>query len=257
MRPVSFSDYASIIQHHTLDELMTSDLLKISECDALSSFYCPFDALSKDAKIVIVGICPGRSQWMNALTACKHELAQHQDTETVLKMTKQSAAFSGPIRKNLIDILDHLGLHQKLGLHSTASLFKQDQHLVQMSSVLRQAIFVNNQNYAGSSPNMLKHPFLLQHIHDYFIPEVQALPNTLYIPMGKSVIEVLHYISSLGYLQPSHILSGFPHPSGANAERIQYFLGRKAKETLSSKTNADKIDQAKANLIQQLQQIKL
>jgi hypothetical protein len=257
MSPVSFSDYALTLQQHSLDELTTTDLLKIAEEGTLSSFYTPFDFISKEAKIVIVGICPGRTQWQNALAACKQALSEHQNTETVLKFAKQSGAFSGPIRKNLVNILDHIGLNEKLHLTSTASLFAEDAHLVQMSSVLRQAIFVNGKNYAGSSPNMLKHPFLLQHIHDYFIPEVQALPNALFIPMGKSVVEVLNYISSLGYLQQSQILTGFPHPSGANAERIQYFLGLKAKESLSSKTNADKIDQAKQELIHQLKYIQL
>ena len=255
MHPVSFSDYADIIQQHSIDELTDTDLLKISEDSALSSYYTPFDFIAKDAKIVIVGICPGRTQWHNALVACKQALAEHQDTTTVLKIAKRSGAFSGPIRKNLVNILDHIGLQQKLGISSTASLFNEAQDLVHMSSVLKQAIFVNGKNYAGSSPNMLKHPFLRQHIHDYFIPEVQVLQNALYIPMGKSVIDVLHYVSNLGYLNESQILTGFPHPSGANAERIQYFLGNKSAEALSSKTNPEKIDQDKATLLEQLQYI--
>jgi hypothetical protein len=48
------------------------------------------------------------------------------------------------------------------------------------------------------------------------------------------------------------VLAGLPHPSGANAERISYFLGRKSKEALSSKTNATKIDEAKLVLLKQL-----
>ncbi|WP_303045736.1 hypothetical protein [Turicimonas muris] len=41
------------------------------------------------------------------------------------------------------------------------------------------------------------------------------------------------------------MLPQIPHPSGANAERIAYFLGKKKKEDLSAKTNPDKIDTEK------------
>ena len=39
-----------------------------------------------------------------------------------------------------------------------------------------------------------------------------------------------------------------PHPSGANAERIAYFLGRKSRDQLSVKTNADRIDDAREHM---------
>ena len=39
------------------------------------------------------------------------------------------------------------------------------------------------------------------------------------------------------------------HPSGANAERIAYFLGKKSRSALSVKTNADKLDQAREAMI--------
>jgi len=49
------------------------------------------------------------------------------------------------------------------------------------------------------------------------------------------------------------ILAGMPHPSGANGERISYFLGRKDRDKLSSKTNPDKIDHAKEALLEKIQ----
>ena len=42
------------------------------------------------------------------------------------------------------------------------------------------------------------------------------------------------------------------HPSGANAERIAYFLGRKSRDQLSVKTNPDKIDAARTALLRQI-----
>lgn len=42
------------------------------------------------------------------------------------------------------------------------------------------------------------------------------------------------------------------HPSGANAERIAYFLGRKSRSALSAKTNPDKLDRAREEMIRKV-----
>ena len=69
-----FSDYKIIIQQHSLQELFSSNLLRIVEVDSLQSFYAPFDAINLHAKIVLVDIAPGQLQWRNAVTACKDAL---------------------------------------------------------------------------------------------------------------------------------------------------------------------------------------
>ena len=221
----------------------------------ISSYYTPFEHLNLRAKIVLVGITPGKVQWKNALIATQDAIARDLNTTQILASAKQQGAFSGPIRNNLIKILDHIGLHKKLQLQSAAALFDDAQNLVHMTAVLPHTIFINDKNYNGTRPNMLKNAFLLQQIERYFVPQIQALPQALYIPLGQSVIDVLLYLSKLGYLKEQQILQGFPHPSGANSERIQYFLGQKAKADLSRVTDPIKIDQAKANLIQQMQHL--
>lgn len=252
-----FSDYKTVIQQHSLQKLFSSNLLRITAFDSLQSFYAPFDTINPHAKIVLVGIAPGQLQWRNAVTACKDALQQGYSDSEALSIAKATGAFSGPLRQNLIKILDHVGLHEKLRIATTAELFLQQQHLVQHSSLLRQCILNNGKNYTGTSPNMLRNAFLRQHVEHYFIPQIQNLPDALYIPLGQSVIEVLHYLSSLGYLNRNQILDGFPHPSGANAERIQYFLNLKTKDQLSNKTNPEKIDQAKQQLIEKLERLEL
>lgn len=255
MPTVQFSDYAQIIATHDLETLMQTKLLRTGISHSLESFYVPFDAFNKSAKVVLVGITPGQVQWRNALISAQQSLAFNLTEAELLSRAKAMGAFSGPMRQHLVKMLDHVGLAEKLGIHSTASLFDQDAHLVQMSSVLKHCVLMDGKNYTGSSPNMLKNTFLRQHIEDYFVQEVQQLPHALYIPLGKSVIEVLHHLSSLGYLQPEQILDGFPHPSGANAERIQYFLGNKSADSLSTKTNPIKIDQAKVTLLEKLEKL--
>ncbi|WP_180085079.1 hypothetical protein [Acinetobacter sp. YH12145] len=244
-----FSRFASVIKTHSIEELTQSDLLLLKTLGPVQSFYAPFEAINHDAKVVIVGICPGQQQWRNSLIAAKDGLEQQLSEENILKLAKNSGAFSGPIRENLTQLLDHIGLHNQLGIQTTAELFSIHQDKVQMCSVLQQCILVNGKNYAGSTPAMLKNELLKQHIDDYFTPMVQQLPNAIYIPLGKGVDEVLNYVSSLGYLNDQQILAGLPHPSGANAERIKYFLGEKPREQLSRQTNPEQIDSAKSQIL--------
>ena len=252
---VSFSNYVEKIRSHSIEELTQSNLLLIDADQELQSFYAPFEHINLQAKLVIVGICPGQQQWRNALIAAQHALHQDLSEELVLQQAKNSGAFSGPIRKNLTQLLDHVGLQHSLGIETTQHLFAEHREMVQMSSVLQQCILNKGKNYAGSAPAMLKNDFLRQHIHNYFIPMVQQLPNALYVPLGKGVDEVLNYIQNLGYLNSNQILDGFPHPSGANAERIKYFLGEKPREQLSKTTNPNLIDQSKAKILEKLSQI--
>ena len=250
-----FSRFASVIRTHSIEELTQSDLLRLKTLGTIQSFYAPFEAINHNAKVVIVGICPGQQQWLNALIAAKDGLEQQLSEANILKLAKNSGAFSGPIRKNLTQLLNHIGLHNQLGIQTTAELFSNHQDMVQMCSVLQQCILVNGKNYAGSTPAMLKNELLKQHIDDYFIPMVQQLPNAIYIPLGKGVDEVLNYVSSLGYLNDQQILAGLPHPSGANAERIKYFLGEKPRNQLSRQTNPEQIDSAKSQIFLKLSKL--
>ena len=247
-----YARFASIIAAHPIDELTQSDLLLVGQSEKIKSFYAPFEAINTQAKVVIVGICPGRQQWQNALLAMQSALALNLPEKEALNLAKNSGAFSGAIRHNLTRLLDHIGLNERLGISSTSELFTDHQEMVQLCSALQQCILIHAKNYAGSAPSMLKNDFLKQHIYDYFIPMVLQLPNALYIPLGKGVDEVLNYISNLGYLKQEQILSGLPHPSGANAERIKYFLGEKPRHLLSTQTNADQIDINKEQLLQRL-----
>ncbi|MGE8654863.1 MAG: hypothetical protein ACN6NV_14175 [Acinetobacter gandensis] len=247
-----YAQFASIIASHPIDELTQSDLLLVGQSEKIKSFYAPFEAINTQAQVVIVGICPGRQQWQNALLAMQSALALNLPEKEALNLAKNSGAFSGAIRHNLTRLLDHIGLNERLGISSTSELFTDHQEMVQLCSALQQCILIHAKNYAGSAPSMLKNDFLKQHIYDYFIPMVLQLPNALYIPLGKGVDEVLNYISNLGYLKQEQILSGLPHPSGANAERIKYFLGEKPRHLLSTQTNADQININKEQILQRL-----
>jgi len=209
---------------------------------AISAHYIPFDYVNPAARLVLVGITPGFVQWKNAVREARRQLALGAPPEQVLRAAKYAGAFSGAIRPNLVALLDHVGLQRWLGIASCASLFGADAHLMHVTAALRHPIFVDDRNYNGAAPNMLTTPFLQTQLLDYFAHEAQQLPAAVYVPLGPKVGLALDWLARRGVLAPDRILHGMPHPSGANAERIAYFLGRKEKATLSSRTNGAQID---------------
>lgn len=72
------------------------------------------------------------------------------------------------------------------------------------------------------------------------------------MPLGPSVTAAIASVAARGLLEARHVLAGMPHPSGANAERIAYFLGRKAHEKLSSKVDPVRLDAARSALLSQI-----
>jgi hypothetical protein len=72
------------------------------------------------------------------------------------------------------------------------------------------------------------------------------------LPLGPKANEALRY----GLLNPELVLSGLPHPSGANAERIAVFVGRKASEAASRQTNGAALVDARHRLSAQIARLK-
>jgi hypothetical protein len=213
----------------------------------LATYYIPFESVNPAARVVVVGITPGFNQWRNAVAEAQRMLELGANDDAVLHAARLSGAFSGAIRPNLVALLDAIGVQRWLGIESCATMFGDHAHLVQVTSILRHPVFVNGKNYSGA-PNMTRTPCLQQQIHDWFAHEAGELRQALFIPMGSTVSEGLDWLAAQGIIDPSRILHGLPHPSGANAERVAYFLGRKDKATLSAKTNGAQIDATRAAL---------
>lgn len=213
--------------------------------------YAPFEFINPNARVVLVGITPGRTQMVNALRECRRQLQAGASTDVALKAAKNTGAFSGAMRPNLTALMDAVGLNRWLGLSSCEGLFGSAAHLVQTTSVLRNPVFINGENYNGT-PRMTTHPLLRQQLLGGFAHDARALPKAVFVPLGDKVSEGLHWLADQGALDRSRILDGLPHPSGANAERIAYFLGRKPKSELSTKTSPAKLDEAKAQLIKRV-----
>lgn len=214
----------------------------------VSVYYAPFELVNPQAKVVLVGITPGRTQAANALGEAKRALLEGAQNAEMLQRAKATGAFSGAMRPNLVALLDEIGLQHWLGLPSCLELFGSAAGLLQTASVLQFPVFVNGENYNGT-PDPTKHPLLRKMVLQHFGQMCAQLPDAVYVPLGPVPSKVLGWITTEGLLAQSRILNGLPHPSGANAERIKYFLGQKARTDLSTKTDPSKLDGAKAALV--------
>jgi len=228
-----------------------TDALKISSAGRLDTYYAPFEHINSGARVVLVGITPGQSQAAAALGELRRHLLSGASDEDSLRAAKETASFSGGMRTALVGMLDSVGLARVLGLGACTALFETSRDLVHYTSALRYPVLCDGVNYSGS-PKIVQTPYLLQMVDHWLADEARQLPDALWIPLGREPVAALNHLVVRGVLEASRILAGLPHPSGANAERISYFLGRKAKEHLSSKTNAAAIDQARADIIKKL-----
>jgi len=247
----TFKNYVKFIRSNVFtkkDNSLPKELL-ITEQNDISIYYAPFDYINYNAKIVICGITPGYSQAILALNEANKYLNNDCKYETVLKAVKGVASFGGPMRHNLIEMLDFIGIPEKIGIESSVELFGSRKDIVHYTSALKYPVFNKGKNYNGT-PSMIKNPLLKKQLDTILKTEVTRINNdAIYIPLGTKVEEALNYLIDSGYLKSSQVLDGIPHPSGANAERIAYFLNKKKKNDLSKKTNAKIIDERRKYIL--------
>lgn len=229
---------------------LPEDLL-LARDGALSVYYAPFDDVNPAAKVVILGITPGQTQAVNALVAARDALVRGLSDGDALRLAKRAAGFSGGMRRALVDMLDAVGLQRHLGIGSAADLFADKADWLQTASALTFPTFVHGKNYNGT-PDMTRHTMLASFLRSHLAPLLDRLSGAILIPLGPKPTQVLDWVARTHGIRPKRVLRGLPHPSGANAERIAYFLGRKPRHQLSSKTDPDKLDAAKDAIMEML-----
>ena len=238
----------SVSEKDVRSDVTLGGRLVLSSAGQLVVSYAPFEYIQYGARVAIVGITPGAQQAANALCELRRQLVAGADHQTALAAAKVFASFSGPMRTNLIAMLDRIGLARWLKLATTETLWTSDGHLAHFTSALRYPVLVRNLNYNGQ-PSMTASAPLLGLIGECLREEVAALPGAVWVPLGPKALVGLQHLMDTGALDPARVLSGLPHPSGANGERIAYFLGRKARQHLSPKTDPATLDAARDRLL--------
>lgn len=222
-------DYKTVIEKlpikdkYTKEELLTEDFL-IDKENNIEIYYAPHNEyINPKAKILIIGITPGFIQMNIAIVTARKELEKNNNIEDIQYKCKVEGRFSGSLRKNIISMLDEIKLNEALNIYSCSDLFDKKDYLMHTVSLIPYPVFVKKQNYTGHTPKLLKSDFLMKYIYNNFINEIHKLDNfknILLIPLGKAVEEVLCRLKDEGFIKENQILRGFPHPSGANVNRL-------------------------------------
>ncbi|MEF9992309.1 MAG: hypothetical protein RR765_09425 [Peptostreptococcaceae bacterium] len=225
-------DYIEIIKElpikdkYTKEELLTEKFL-IEREGNIEIYYAPHNEyLNPKAKIFIIGITPGFQQMSTAISTARKELELSDDIESIQYKCKVAGRFSGSLRKNIISMLDGIKLNEALNLNSCSELFQEKDYLLHTVSLIPYPVFVKKQNYTGHTPKLIKTDFLMKYVYRNFINELERIENfrdILLIPLGKAVEEVLDKLRDEGIISENQILTGFPHPSGANVNRMIQF----------------------------------
>ena len=202
-------------------------LLERLEEKNLSIYYAPVEYFNEDASILIVGITPGFRQMLLAYSAAIQAKSKWNDNEKILHQAKMASSYEGPMRKNLIRMLDELKLHEYLDIPSSAALFGSANHFVHTTGLVPYPVFHKNKNFTGSNPSILRTDMLYNYAVEYFANDVSRLKKPIIIPLGVTVTKVLSHLANKNLLDITHMLTGFPHPSGANAHRYKQFARNK------------------------------
>ncbi|MHB1539286.1 MAG: hypothetical protein ACYCUM_10060 [Solirubrobacteraceae bacterium] len=222
-----FARYADAIRALPDGQLSIEELrgpqFRLQAEGPIEVFYTPFDHVNEQARVTLVGITPGWHQMRAAYETARDLLKRTVPDERVLATTSDTAGFSGPMRTNLLAMLDGIGVAGCLGIASSAALFAERADLRHGTSAIRYAAFVGGENYTGSRPALLSLPLFRSYVLDVLADELERVPGSIVIPLGRSVESAITLLIDAGKLDRGRCCLGFPHPSGGNGHRVRQF----------------------------------
>jgi hypothetical protein len=206
----------------TKADLLGAQLLLHQE-GPLEIYYAPFDYVNPDAKVVLIGITPGWQQIEIAYRAAQQGLADGDTPDQICQRAKVRASFAGTMRRNLVAMLDEVGLPTLLHIPASSVLFDTHRAMIHTTSAIRYPVLVDGKNYTGHQPVLLQTAILRRFVLDVLATELQLTSNAFIIPLGTCVSDVLRLLISKGLIEAHRCLLDFPHPSGANRHRSKQF----------------------------------
>lgn len=189
-----------------------------------------FDYVNKDAEVMILGITPGPNQAVNV-----------EDSKRLSKKElKRKYAFSGTLmRKNLIDELNYILLNKFLNIKDCKSLWEDDFSRVEMTSLLKNAVYKNNESKTpfNETQKINKIEQLKNEFENGFKNDCKKYKNLrIIIALGKKIKIIIDELQKEGIIDSSVKILSIPHPSGGNNGQVSYFLGRSSNEKYNNET---------------------
>lgn len=220
---IGFKEKIATLPDVVSEEHLLSDNFLLHREEDVEIFYAPVGAANPKARVTIIGITPNWVQMRLAVIHARKALIGGATYEEACMVAKRKAAFAGAMRKKIIDLLDHLELHHKLKLSSCAELFKAHSDLLDTALLLPYPVFVRGKNYNGYKPELHYVP-TYQYFLDRLVEDYLAKRNTLIIPLGRTVSNVLEQLTEFGHVERSRCLFNFPHPSCARASKERHLV---------------------------------
>ena len=100
---------------YTRGELRNGRFRLFNAC-GLDVYYAPFHFLNKNARVVLVGLTPGWTQMEEAFRAARHGMARGLRDRSLFRHIDLKSSFGGPMRGNLVSMLDGIGLDECLNI---------------------------------------------------------------------------------------------------------------------------------------------
>ena len=195
----------------------------------LECYYAPFDYVNAEAKIVLIGITPGRTQMNRSLNAAAETLRRGTPLGAALRGVKREGSFGGDMRKPLVELLNKLGYARTLGISCASRLWHDCDDLVHFCSLLKYPVFYKGSDY-NSTPKIIGNARLMEMVKTHFVGDLMKLPkDAVLLPLGETVLEVLVHLSKQGVI-PQNLMKwqdeyvAIPHPSGQNGETVALVL---------------------------------
>ena len=192
---------------------------------ALRIRYAPFDWVNPDPRVTFVGITPGPTQLARAVAEAAAACRRGLPDEEALRRAKFAASFSGTVmRRNLVAMLDDIGLAAALGIPTCAALFDEHTDLLHPTSAVVYPTFTaDGEPYRGVRPAVAAHPVLKNLAAAVLAADLELAGESLVVPLGRPAGEAVAALVAEGRVDPRRVLPALPHPSGANGHRARLF----------------------------------
>lgn len=184
-------------REYTHEDLLVPGVQLAAEpTEGLVVYDAPIGWVNRDARLALIGVTPGFTQMEIVYRSVRRLLLAGASPEDACRLAKYEASFGGPMRANLLRMLDDLGVPQLLGIRSAAELFGSASHLLHTTSAVCYPTFRGTLNYTGSRPPLARCTFLMRYVREILASELSLLKAAVFVPLGKSVATVLELLEN-------------------------------------------------------------
>ena len=175
-----------------------------------------FEYVNPKAEVVIVGITPGNSQQKGSREGMSP------------REIKRKYAFAGTLRKNMVRMLDYIGVNSLLRIDSCVSLWEQDFERVEMTSLLKDATYIvgkSGKTMFKDTEIIAKSKELSEKYENGFVRDCEQYKQAkLFVACGQGVYDELMKLKERGVITAPVV--AIAHPSGNNGVRVLYYMGQ-------------------------------